>query len=318
MQSYTHFTLTERESLRILQTQGISLREIARRMGRNVSSISRELRRNCNKRTGLYSPWGATCLYLKRRKHCHRKLRLQYDAPLRIFACDALRQYWPPEAIVARWKRAHPGDKLAHTTLYHAIHCGLLPDITAKTHLRRRGGKKYRNGASNTIKPDRTIHERSDEANDRRSIGHWEGDTVQGGKNKGCVVTMVDRKSRYLAAALAQNKSAAVVKCSMIQALGGATAHTITLDNGSEFAAFREVEAALGTEIYFADPHAPWQRGTNENLNGLLRFFFPKGCDFHGVLADQLQHVVQLINDRPRKSLDWLSPKDVFFAMCCS
>jgi len=318
MQSYTHFTLEERESLRQLHNEGQSLRQIAKKLHRNASSVSRELARNKNKKTGQYNAWGATSLYLKRRKRSRRKLRLTTDAVLKDFVSTQLKRYWPPETISEIWNKEHPGNKLSYTTIYAAIRRGILPCIHAKTHLRRRGGKKYKNGVSTTIKPDRRIHERCEMANQRLRLGDWEGDTVFGGINKGCLLTCVDRKSRYCTAVLLKDKQAKHITEAFTTALNGLPVETITLDNGPEFAGFREIEQRLQTEVYFADPHSPWQRGTNENLNGLLRFFFTKGCDFFSVSQEDLSFVLELINTRPRKCLGWLSPADLFFAKCCT
>ncbi len=318
MQSYTHFTLTERESLRTFHCEGKSIRQIAVLLGRSPSSISRELARNKNKKTGKYNAWGATSLYLKRRKRCRRKPRLSTDVALMDFVQEKLWRYWSPELITVMWKQQNPGAKLAHTTIYSAIGHGIIPSVQAKTHLRRRGGKKYRHGASNTIQPDRFIKDRCEQANLRLRIGDWEGDTLMGGINKGCLLTFVDRKSRYCTASLVKDKQAAHVTEAFSKAMKGLPVETITLDNGSEFAEFRKIEKMLQTEIYFADPKSPWQRGSNENTNGLLRFFFPKGCDFNAVTEDFLDFVLELINHRPRKCLDWLSPADFFLKLCCT
>ena len=316
MQSYTHFTLEERENLRILLAQGRSMREIARQLGRNVSSISREIARNTGRRG--YNAWGATSRYLQRRKKCRRKLRLEEDTDLCRYVEQSLLRYWSPEIIVAKWKQSHPDARLSHTTLYRAIYSGLLPDYPAKKYLRRRGLVKYtRRKNSHTIRPHRLFSERPWEAQNRTRIGDWEGDTMHGGRGKGCLVTCIDRKTRYLTAAISNGFSAKEVAAKLIRALTGKPRHTLTLDRGSEFALFREIEHTAKLKIYFADPHAPWQRGSNENINDALRFFFPKGCDFRSVKPTELQHVVDLINQRPRKCLNWLSPADIFNS-CCS
>jgi len=132
------------------------------------------------------------------------------------------------------------------------------------------------------------------------------------------VFTAVDRKTRYLTAAVSRSQSSDAVKAAAKVAIGSMPRYTLTLDNGSEFAKHRELASELGIDIYFADPRSPWQRGTNENTNGLLRYYYPKGTDFLKVNVADLDLIVSLLNDRPRKCLDWLSPREVFLATCCT
>jgi len=229
-----------------------------------------------------------------------------------------LQKYWSPEIIAAKWKLHFPRAKLSHSTIYRAIERKLLPGISGFKHLRRRCKQKYIRQNSATIKPDYTIHERPEIVESRGRIGDWEGDTVRGGKGKGVVVTMVDRKSRYYMARFSENLKSEKIAEVMREMMSGLQIHTITLDNGPEFAKHREIAKDLKSTIYFADPRSPWQRGTNENINDLLRFFYPKGCDFKAITQQQLDETLELINTRPRKCLGWLSPKDVFFAKCCT
>jgi len=318
MQSYTHFTLEERESLRILLESGKSLRSIAETLGRSPSSVSRELRRNCNKTTKAYNSWGATSSYLRRRKRCRRPSRFALDEELLAFTKERLEWYWPPETIAQKWNETNSDARVSHTTIYRALRNGLIPACSVKKNLRRRGWHRYTRGDTTTIKPERLIAQRCAVANDRLRLGDLEGDLILGGTGKGCLLVFVDRKSRYVMARVLLDKSAATVRTAFRHELSGKTVHTITLDNGSEFAAFREIERDLNTEIYFCNPRSPWQRGTIENQNGLLRFFFQKGCDFRTVSQAEVDHVLSLINLRPRKCLGWLSPSDFFLAKCCT
>lgn len=317
MQSYTHITLEERESLVLLRMQGLCNSQIAQSLGRSRSTISREIRRNQNKDSS-YTPWGATCRYLHRRKACVRKLRLESDHELAQFAAERLTKYWPPEAIVAKWKQAHKGAKLSAMTLYQGLRMGLIKGCTVKENLQRRGKRRYARGVTATIKPDRLITERCEEANLRLEVGHFEGDTVYGSKMRSYLVTLVDRKSRYALASIIPKASAENVRKTLVELLSGHCARTLTLDNGAEFARFREVEEATNVEVYFAHPRSPWERGTNENTNGKLRFFFPKPTDFNAVSQTELDEALYLLNTRPRKCLGWLSPYDVFFSKCCT
>jgi IS30 family transposase len=224
-----------------------------------------------------------------------------------------LQQYWSPEIIVIRWKQLHPGESLSPGTIYRAVRKGQLPAIHAKTHLRRRG--KRRKPRTQSIKPEHTIHDRPKEIESRARLGDLEGDTVYGAIGKGCLVTFVDRRSRKLYAIRADNREKEHIAGKTQEALADAEVNTITLDNGSEFAAFKNIEQALDATIYFADPRSPWQRGSNENTNGLIRFFFPKGTNFKAVDDEAVQQVVALINNRPRKCLGWLSSNE-FLERC--
>ena len=316
MQPYTHFTLSERDSLRNFISEGKSLRAIAKELNKNVSSISRELKRNKNK-DGTYNAYRGLSLYIHRRKRCVRKPRLLPELPLTQYIIEKLNIFWSPELITTMYKRNNPTEKLSFSTIYSYIKNCKLPTISTKNHLRRRG--KHRNrGTFTTIKPTHKIHERSADINDRLNVGDFEGDTVLGGVGKGCIATYFDRKSRYLVSQVMKDKSSQTLNKATIKAFNGVRVNSITLDNGSEFARFKELETALNTTIYFADTHSPWQRGTNENGNDLLRFFYPKGYDFRKLPDDELAFVVDLLNDRPRKCLDYLSPKQVFFSKCCT
>ena len=321
MQSYTHFTLSEREILLEKLKEGKSLRAIAKELGRNVSSISRELERNKNHsphNKRKYHPWHATILYILRRKRCKRKYVLETNEKLKFFVINGLAQYWSPEIISARWRMS--GGTLSHSTIYACLRRNALESYgyTRKTHLIRKGKKK--NGARQTIHPEHSIADRPTAANERSRFGDWEGDTIYGGLGKGFLLTCVDRKSRILLASIAKDKYNTTINAAFSDAFRKniLPIHTITLDNGSEFGAFRELENILGTTIYFANPHSPWQRGSNENVNGLLRFFFPKGVDFKATTPEFVDHVISLINNRPRKCLGWLSPFEFISSKCCT
>ena len=309
MKSYTHFTLDERFCLAVLIKSGLSQAKIARLLGRNRSSISREIKRNSNK-DGTYHHWRAFALYRWRRKRCVRKLAL-LEPVKRRFVQECLDKFWSPEIISARWKQM--GNKgLAHTTIYRGFKKKLLPGYSAKTHLRRRGRRKNLKGYA--LKPHNSIHDRPREAALRLTPGHLEGDTIYGAVGKGCLLTLVDRKTRILRAVTVQTRHSDVVEDAFRKALADDQPKSITLDNGSEFANFVNIEHNHNTTIFFADPHSPWQRGSNENINGLIRFFFPKGTNFHQVSPQTIANIVELINNRPRKCLGWLSP--VEFARC--
>lgn len=312
--SYTHLTLEERYCLVALQEKGASIRAIARILGRSASTISRELTRNRNKKR--YHPYDAHSKAVHRRR-IPRRSALQMDPEKLQYTVTKLEESdWSPEEIAGRWELEHPGSKISCSTIYRHIKRGLLPGITRKHHLRRHGKKKvHRKSNYNTIQPDRIIPEWPLEIRDRMRIGDWEGDTIQGAKGKGGAVTLVDRKSGYLCGHVVQTRGAGENREAIVAALDGLPVFSLSLDNGSEFAEFRLLESQLGAPIFFAEPHKPWQRGCNENANGLLRSYFHKGCDFRYVSSQEFDRIVSLINHRPRKRLGWRTPFEVFFGV---
>ena len=165
----------------------------------------------------------------------------------------------------------------------------------------------------NTIHPERIIPEWPEEIRKRERIGDWEGDTLCGGEGKGGAVTLVDRKSGLICGWVVHSRQARETRNAIVEALKDKPIKSLSLDNGSEFAEFRELEEQLKAPVYFAEPHKPWQRGCNENANGLLRYFFPRGCNFLDITQAEFERVLDLINHRPRKRLNWRTPFDVFF-----
>lgn len=324
MKSYTHLTLNERKCLQELLSEGKSIRKIAEILERSPSTISREINRNKAKykphrkvdNKYWYNYWRAQNLYvMRRREKCYRAIKP--DSKEWNYIVDHLKMYWSPETICGRWSKDFPNEKPLHySTIYAYIRRGEFPDIKPKTHLRRKGKKLFkRNSNCNTIQPDRIIPQWIDEIKNRERIGDWEGDTVYGGVGKGLLVTLVDRKSRFLCSGLLEDRAATKTEQVVTKLLEGLPVKSISLDNGSEFSEFKKLERDLNTEVYFAEPHKPWQRGTNENTNDILRFFFPKGYNFHSLDEDTLNYVVALINHRPRKCLGWKTPYEVFFGV---
>ena len=319
--SYTHFTLEERKYLQQLLSEGHSFRKIAAILERSPSTISREVKRNCAKykphrktdNKYWYNHWRAQNLYIRRRREQNRQA-LHSGTAEWDYILTGFQKFWSPEAICGRWHKDFPDRKaLSVSTLYRYINSGKFPKITPKQHLRRHGKRILpRNSNYNSIQPDRIIPDWPDEIRNRAQIGDWEGDTVYGGVGKGLLVTLVDRKSRFLRIGLLSNRSAEETRRVIEELLADLPVHSISLDNGSEFSEFRKMEAHLCAPVYFAEPHKPWQRGTNENINDVVRFFFPKGFDFRTVSHENLRVVEDLINHRPRKCLGWMSPAEFF------
>ena len=319
--SYTHFTLKERKYLQELLSEGLSFRKIAAILERSPSSISREVRRNRAKykpkrkpdNPYWYNHWRTQNLYIRRRREQNRAA-LEPGTDAWEYIVSNLKRFWSPETIRECWHKAFPERRqLCVSTIYRYIVSKKFPGITAKRHLRRRGKLMLpRNSNYNSIQPDRIIPDWPKEIWLRLRIGDWEGDTVYGGIGKGLLVTLVDRKSRFVRIGLLKSRNADLTRKVVERLLRGLTVKSISFDNGSEFSEFHEMEKSLETLVYFAEPHKPWQRGTNENTNDLIRFFFPKGFDFRTVTDEDVQAVEDLLNDRPRKCLDWKTPREVF------
>ena len=321
MKSYTHFTLSERNCLQQLLSEGKSYREIARVLDRSPSTISREVKRNFSQKKKHYNAWRATTLYIIRRRNCVRKHVIQPNTELYSYIIDSFNKYWSPEIIANKGKEQ--GFNICTVTIYRALKDNRLSGITSKTHLRRRGKTRQRDRKKcSTIHPVLTIHDRPEIVETKTRFGDFEGDTVYGGVGKGCAVTFVDRKSKLLIAAISPNREKENIRNAFKRAFSlmeyPVPIETITLDNGSEFADFINIEKDLKTRIYFADPHSPWQRGLNENTNDILRFFYPKGTNFLNVSENEFREVIHLINSRPRKCLGYLSPLEFLSKKCCT
>lgn len=309
--SYTHLTLDERIFLHDSLKKGLSLRKIAEYMDRSPSTLSREIRRNKSKRG--YRAKKADSLARERRSS-QRIKALPPNSTEYQYVEERLGKYWPPEAICGRWSIEHPDAEPLHfSTIYRHIMQGLFPGINQKENLRRRGNKpKSKSGGYMTIHPNRLIKDWPEEIKTRSRIGDWEGDTIAGKIGSGLITTLVDRKSRYLVAGKVESKHASVQRKMIESLLKDQVVESISLDNGVEFAEHEEIEKTLKTSVYFADPHCPWQRGSNENTNGLLRFFFPRSSNFREITQEDVDEVVKLLNGRPRKCLGWLTPEEVY------
>lgn len=313
MSCYQHLTTQERESILFLLGQKQSVRQIAASLHRSPSTISRELRRNKDRSALLqYSPSPADRQYHRRRKHCCRRRRLQEPQTYETVV-SLLSQFWSPEQISGRLRAEENAVQISASTIYRGFYKRLFPR-SYRVFLRARPyhkpGKHKRTGQ---IRIARTISERPEEANARLAVGHWESDTVRGTKGTGLLATHTDRKSRYEVAILLRDATSPAFMTATVEAMKGLPVKTFTADRGKEFARHELLTEQLNAEVYFADPHAPGQRGTNENTNGLLRQFFPKRRSFAQLTQEQVGRAVDLLNHRPRKCLGWQCPAEVFF-----
>jgi len=320
--SYHHFSEHERYVIYHLKLYGLSLREIGRRLGRHHTSISREIERNGFPYAVYYHGVSQPMADERARKPRHHRRRS--NKRLYNFVMHRIRRDWSPDEISKRLRLDYPDDeqmRCSIETIYQWIYRDAQTGGDLYTHLRRvhkKRKKQRKYGTGRGLIPDRvSISERPAIVDERSRFGDWEGDTVEGKKGSGGVATHVERKSRYLIAAKIPNKQAETMTHQTSIAFRRIPIrfrHTLTVDNGKEFATFKQIEQRTGLKIYFADPYSAWQRGTNENTNGLLRQYCPKGYDFTKLTEDALAKAVRKLNHRPRKCLGYRTPHEVLFA----
>lgn len=314
----SHFTLEERQVLYRLNKSGRSLAEIGRVLGRHRSSIGRELKRNTGGRG--YRPQQAQRLADERRQHSHRNCKLA-DRTMKNYVTTRLKKRWSPDQIAGRARKdfpRQPDRHLCDQTIYNWIRRERLAGHDWRWCLRRHG-KRLGPSKRGQLKGCVSIEGRPKIVDERRRYGDWEGDTVVGPRSSG-LLTAVERRSGYLAVAKLKDRRAQSVLQAARKELGLLPAtlrRTMTLDNGKEFAQHRQIGRSLKMEIYFAKPYCAWQRGTNENTNGLLRQFFPKRTDFHRVSHQAVARMKRLINERPRQRLGYQTPAEILAKRRC-
>ena len=323
MGHHRHLTLEQREMIMAFHVQGKTITEIAKEIGKDKSTVSRELKRNRNCK-GRYIACTAHYKYQERRRSCHRKLKLSDEGLFTTVRSLFVDLHWSPEQISERMRLEAGKAVLSTNTIYRAIYRHLF-DLEPLSHgnrglvrkLRHRGKTRHRKGTVETrgkIRISHLIDERPASAEKRSRRGHWEGDTVIGKVGKACLVTMVDRKTRFLLCRKAEAKDAASVGARIQEMFEGQPLLSITPDRGKEFSNHEELTKSLGVEFYFPLPHHPWDRGTNENTNGLLREYFPKGEDITDVGDEEVSFIVDQLNRRPRKCLGFRTPYEVYYS----
>jgi len=322
---YGHLNIDEREVILKMRAQAASMREIGDHLRRSAGTISRELSRNVSS-TMDYRPHLAQRYYEKRRDASKEPYRLEEDLSLRKYVEKKLKRYWSPEQISGRIQKDR-GTYISVITIYNWIYRdrdegGQLYKYLRQSHRWRRK-RRVGDDRRGQMPDRRMIDERPKIVDRRERIGDWEGDTVEGGKGSGYIATHVERKTRYTVAVKVADKSAETVTKATIAAMRNLPSEkvkTMTFDNGKEFAGFKELERGLDMRSYFARPYHSWERGTNENTNGLLRQFFPKGMDFTTVIQSDVDKALELLNNRPRKCLNYRTPTEVFWSkpLCCA
>jgi IS30 family transposase len=311
-------SLTEREEIHVGLARGESFSAIARRLGRSVSTVSREVNAN-----GGRAAYRASKAYRQSFDRARRPKtpKLAGHPPLRAVVEEWLGEWWSPEQIARRLRGEFPHDPMmwvSHETIYQAIY------VQGRGSLRRelarclRTGRAHRKPQGRMARrghiPDMVlISDRPAEIEDRAVPGHWEGDLLVGQNNQSAIATLVERSTRYVLLAKVEDQTAATVREAIAAQITSLPAHlrrSITWDRGKEMTEHLRFSVDTNVAVYFCDPHSPWQRGSNENTNGLLRQYFPKGTDLSLHSQDDLDRAAASLNNRPRETLGWLKPSE--------
>jgi IS30 family transposase len=317
-------TLAEREAISRGIVAGRSLRWMARLLGRSPSTVSREVLRN-----GGYDRYRAAAADARAWERALRpkRCKLATSPGLRQAVARKLRLNWSPEQIAGWLKRGHPEDgacQVSHETIYRSLFVQargvlkkeLLGHLRSKRTIRRSKQATQKGGGHGQIKDIVSIRERPASVEDRAVPGHWEGDLLSGSKNS-YIATLVERHTRYVMLAKVANKDTETVVSALIKQARKLPAElykSLTWDRGKELADHRRFSLATDIDVYFCDPQSPWQRGSNENTNGLLRQYFPKGTDLSVYSQAHLNKVARQLNERPRKTLEFETPAERFNA----
>ena len=313
---YHQITSEERYMIAALRWQGHSYSEVGRQLGRHRSTILREVKRNqCN--DGDYRAFKADSRTRARRRECRRQWR--FSDPHLQMANSLLRLDWSPEQISGWLNRWRVFD-ISHETIYRYVWYNRFCGGYLYTHLRQAGKKwrkRYRSIDNRGVMPGkRHISQRPPGAENRSRIGHWEIDTVIGDHDQHCIVTLVERKSGYTVIGKLKARTTAELNRRAIKLIRRETrkVKTVTADNGTEFHQYETIEKKADTTFYFATPHHSWERGTNENTNGLIRQYLPKRKSMADLTQRECDVIAWKLNTRPRKRLKYQTPEQVYAA----
>lgn len=314
MRTYTQLTREERYQIYALKQADHRQAEIATILGRDKATISRELRRNQGLRG--YRPKQAHCLALERRS---AKIRPRFGGSVWRQVKKLICQYWSPEQIAGRLK-TEQDIRISHEHIYQYVYADKRSggDLYRYLRCQKKRRKRYGSYDRRGIIPNQvSIDERPSIVDAKRRFGDWEGDTVIGRRHRGALVTLVERKSLYTIIEAVCRKTAEAVREAVVAGLTPykERVHTLTYDNGREFSDHQQMASDLEARVYFAHPYSSWERGVNENTNGLIRQYFPKNRELISVTKAETDYVMNRLNHRPRKTLGFRTPYEVFFNM---
>ena len=314
---YSHLTVEERDKISVLKAEGQSFRSIAHELGRHHTTIARELDRNAPPvRKGRYLSHKAHERSVERKSLAHQRDRLKNEE-IQRYVEHGLSIHWSPEQIAGRLPIDFKGQSISHEAIYQYLYKERHDLVTS---LPRHHRKRQKRGHSRKHRkphiPNRiSIEKRPQFIEKRRQAGHWERDTLVSRASKACLDVKVERKSRYTIIDKLERRTAEAVRIIVIARLKPFPWHlrrSLTYDNGSEHSEHEIINRALGTKSFFCHPYSSWERGTNENMNGLIRRFFPKKTDLSNVSVKQVKRIEFLLNTRPRKCLNYRTPLEVF------
>ena len=314
MAEYRYKQLTKSDMIKIetLIQEGYSNSEIGIKIGKDRTTIYRCIKK-CNKIREEFSYEEAWEEVSQRKTESNKQYRIVDESVLSKYILIKIELSWSPEQIAGKWREA-TGESLCKDTIYKWVYEN-HPKLI-KLHFRRKG-KKYVHHRKQKyqIKDRRMIDERPESVENRLEVGHWEGDTIVGKNHKGAIITNVERKTGFLIATKIETGNSNLLADATIKDfknIPDSLSVSITYDNGKEFSKHKRIEKETAMTVYFAHPYTPWERGSNENTNGLLREFIPKGTSFKNITQEDLQRYVDLINNRPRKRLKFLTPSEAF------
>jgi transposase, IS30 family len=312
--AYTQLDIDERYELFRLREAGIAQKEMALLMNRSESTISRELRRNALPKGG-YRPGSADRIALSRRRRCSKLERLN---PLGQQVRDRLAMGWSPEQIAGRLKLEGSEHTISHESIYRYIYRPKVRPQKLHRYLARAKasrGRRYFKHRRRPMENRRSIHERPEAVEKREEFGHWEGDLMQFRTQRGNLLTLCERKTRFLITAPLKTKTALEtgnVLRDIFRHLPEPARHTVTFDNGGEFAEHEKLEKQTGVLAFFCDPHSPWQRGAIENTNGVVRRDMPRKTDITDYSPTDIEDIMWAVNSTPRKCLGYRTPAEAF------
>jgi IS30 family transposase len=313
---YNQITADERDQIAVYLAGGFNYSDIARMLGRNRSSIMREIKRNGSKQYQVYTSMYADKRSIERKSIANRHARLK-DPFIRDYVHEKIKEQWTPELIAGRLEQDHPDYSISHEAVYQYIYedAPELKKYLPRSHRARRKRKAGRPNSVNRI-PERVgIDQRPKQANDRTQSGHWEADTAVSRQSLASLAILAERVSRLTKLKKINHNNAEDFSKAIINRLGSvvpAKRKTITYDNGKENVNHQNVNASLGTQSFFCNPYHSWEKGSVEQIVGLVRRYLPKKTDFAKVSDDQIAYIEHQLNSRPRKCLNFRTPYEAF------
>ena len=330
MKQFTNLDFKDRKRIEILLIKNLSISVIAKQLGFHRSTIGREVYRNSPSRNIYLADFAEKRMRKRQRKKKEGKRKLDLNLKLKKYIFEKIQDCHSPNQIVESLKRLYPKNmnlQVSEETIYQYIYVlgrgelkkALIKGLRQQRRYRRKKGLRSKNtDLRGQIQNMLSIHERPKEVEDRIVPGHWEGDLILGKRKESALGTLVERTTRQTRLVKLRKKDATSVRVAFVKKVKTFPelfSKTLTYDQGKEMVQHKRFTIDTNMQVYFADPRSPWQRGTNENTNGLIRQFFPKGTDFDQVTSKEIKRVENLLNNRPRKSLGYFTPNEVYFKL---